>query len=234
MFFQFAANTLRDNVRWCTWGDGKTEARGCDSGGIVLQDGASHNVVKNNTVSGQNGNGIFIKAHGTRCGDDNTIQSNKIIDAVYNAIEFSFCKGNKVIGNEITGSTDAVWLGFSTGTEVRGNVIQNMTNHGIISYNSRDSIVKDNQVINAREGIYFYWDNEYIQDTRFYFLSPSPDQYASRNNLLEGNTLRGNSVAGVHLLNAIQNRIVNNTFTQNGKTIWQEGKSDGNVVENNR
>jgi parallel beta-helix repeat protein len=227
-------NTLRDNVRYCTWGDG-TVGAGCDAAAIILQDGASRNVVKNNTISGQNANGVFIKAHGTRCGDENTIQNNKITDAMYNGIEFSFCKGNKVIGNEVTGSYDAVWFGFSVSTEVRENVIRNMTNHGIISYNSRDSIVKDNQVINAREGIFFYWDDAYTRDPkRFYFLPPSPDQYASRSNLIEGNTLRDNSVAGIHLLNAIQNRIVNNTFTQNGKTIWQEGKSDGNVVENNR
>ncbi len=227
-------NTLRDNVRYCAWGDGIV-ARGCDAAAIILQDGASRNLVKDNTISGQNANGVFIKAHGTRCGDENVIQNNKIVDALYNAIEFSFCKGNHVIGNEMTGSLDAVWFGFSTGTEVRGNVIRDMMNHGIISYNSRESIVKDNQVINAREGIFFYWDDAFTRDTqRFYFLPPSPDQYASRGNLIEGNTLRDNAVVGVRLLNSIQNRIIGNTFVRNGKTIVQEGQTDGNVVEGNR
>jgi parallel beta-helix repeat protein len=220
-------NTLRDNVRYCTWGNG-TVGPGCDAGGIVLQDGASHNVVKNNIVSGQNGNGIFIKAHGLRCGDDNRIENNKITDAMYNAIEFSFCKDNKVIGNEITGSYDAVWFGFSVNTEVRNNVIRNMTNHGIISYNSRGSIVSGNQISNSREGIFFYWDT--WDPKQFYFLPPSPDRYASRNNVIANNTLRDNTVAGIRLSNSIQNRVLNNTFANNARDIWLEGNTEGSVV----
>ncbi len=223
-------NTLRDNVRFCTWGNG-TVGPGCDAAAVILQDGASHNVVKNNAITGQNANGIFIKAHGTRCGDDNTIQSNQIIDAAYNAIEFSFCKDNKVIGNEISGSYDAVWFGFSTNTEIRDNIIRNMNNHGIISYNSRGSAISNNQVINSREGIFFYWDDAYTRDQqRFYFLTPSPDRYASRDNLIEKNSLQNNAVAGIHLSNSIQNRVLNNTFANNGKTVWVEGKNDGNVI----
>ncbi len=223
-------NTLRDNVRYCTWGNG-TVGPGCDAAAVILQDGASHNIVKNNTIAGQNANGIFIKAHGTRCGDDNTIQHNQITDALYNAIEFSFCKDNKVIGNTITGSYDAIWFGFSINTEIRDNVIRNMTNHGIISYNSRGSLVAGNQVSNSREGIYFYWDDAYTRDTqRFYFLTPSPDRYASRDNLIEGNTLRDNAVAAIRLSNSIQNRVLNNIFANNGKTVWVEGKNDGNVI----
>ncbi len=221
-------NTFRDNVRYCTWGDQKSVGPGCDAAAVILQDGASRNVVRDNTITGQNANGVFIKAHGTRCGDDNLIQNNKIVDALYNAIEFSFCKGNKVIGNEMTGSYDAVWFGFSTNTEVRDNIIRNMTNHGIISYNSRDSIVRNNQIINAREGIYFYWDK--WDPKQFAFLPPSPDQYASRNNLIEGNILRDNAVAGVRLNSSIQNRVLNNTFANNGKTVVVEGRNDGNVI----
>lgn len=223
-------NTLKDNVRWCTWGSGVVD-RGCDAAAIILQDGASNNLVKGNNITGQNANGIFIKAHGVRCGDYNRIEGNKIIDAVYNAVEFSFCQGNQVIGNEISGSFDGVWFGFSANTEVRDNIIRNMRNHGIISYNSRDSIVTGNQVINAREGIYFFWDDEYKKDPkRFYFLTPTPDSFASRNNLIEGNTLRDNAVAGIRLTNSVQNRIQNNTFVNNGRNVWVEGKTDGNVI----
>ncbi len=222
-------NTLRDNIRYCVWGNG-TVGRGCDAGGIILQDGSSHNVIRENTVAGENGNGIFIKAHGTRCGDHNRIENNRILDAVYNAIEFSFCQGNQVVGNEITGSYDAVWFGFSANTEVRDNVIRNMTNHGIISYNSHDSIVADNKIINAREGIYFYWDG--WDPKRFYFLTPTPDNYASRDNTITGNALQDNAVAAVHLSNSIENRVVGNTFTNNGRNIWLEGRTNGTVTGN--
>ncbi len=221
-------NTLRDNIRYCVWGDG-TVGRGCDAGGIILQDGSSNNVIRDNTVAGENGNGIFIKAHGVRCGDYNRIENNKIVDAVYNAIEFSFCKGNQIIGNEITGSYDAVWFGFSTNTEVRNNVIRNMTNHGIISYNSHDSVIADNRIINAREGVYFYWNG--WDPKIFYFLTPTPDNYASHDNSITGNLLQDNNVAGVHLSNSIQNRVIGNSFVNNAKNIWLEGKTNGTVTQ---
>ncbi len=221
-------NTARDNVRYCTWGDNQSFGRGCDAGGILLQDGSSHNVIRDNVVTGENGNGIFIKAHGYRCGDDNLIENNKIIDAIYNAVEFSFCKDNKVIGNEMSGSFDAVFFGFATNTEVRGNKINNMRNHGIISWNSRNSIVAENQIANSREGVYFYadtWDRK-----QYSFLPPSPDNYASRDNVISNNLLRQNAQAAIHLSNSIQNRVENNTFSYNERDIWLEGASDGNVI----
>jgi parallel beta-helix repeat protein len=177
-YSEVIGNTMRDNVRSCTWGDNKTVGRGCDAGGIFLQNGSSHNVIRDNVVTGDNGNGIFIKAHGFECGDDNLIQNNKIVGALYNAIEFSFCKDNRIIGNEITNSLDAIFFGFTQNTEIRNNTIRDMRNHGIISWNSRSSIVDSNQVTNSREGIFFYWD---LWDTKqFALLPPSPDKYASR------------------------------------------------------
>lgn len=224
---QVVRNTVRDNIRYCAWGDGAI-GRGCDAGGIILQDGASHNLVSGNVVAGENGNGIFIKAHASRCGDDNEIRGNTITDAVYNAVEFSFCTGNRVIGNTISGSYDAIWFGFSSNVEIRDNVINNMNNHGIISYNSRNSVVENNRVTASREGIFFYWDT--WDPKRFFFLTPTPDNYASRNNVIQNNTLRDNAVAGVHLSNSVQNTIAGNSFTNNGQTIWVEGKNTGNQI----
>lgn len=224
---QVVRNTARDNIRYCAWGDG-TVGRGCDAGGIILQDGASFNVVADNTVVGENGNGIFIKSHASRCGSYNEIRNNTITDAVYNAIEFSFCTGNKVVANTITGSYDAIWFGFSSNTEVRDNVIANMNNHGIIAYNSRDSQVENNRITNSREGIYFYWDT--WDAKRFFFLTPTPDNYASKNNLIQNNSLRDNAVAGVHLTNSSQNRVIGNTFVNNGRAVWTDGKSEGNLI----
>lgn len=224
---EVSANTLRDTVRYCTWGSGVV-GPGCDAAAVMLQDGASHDVVKNNNITGQNANGVFIKAHGVRCGDDNLIQNNTITNAIYNAVEFSFCTGNKIIGNKITGSYDGVWFGFSVNAEVRNNVISNMRNHGISSFNSHGSIIADNQITNAREGILFSWDT--YDPQQLYFLTPSPDNYASRDNAITNNALRDNVVAGIHLLNSIQNHITSNTFANNAKNVWIEGKNDGNVV----
>ncbi len=227
---EVSGNTLKDNVRWCTWGSGVVD-RGCDAGAIMLQDGASHDVVQNNTISGQNGSGIFIKAHDLRCGDDNLIQNNKIGDALYNAIELGFCTGNKVIGNEITGNGSTyvgVSFGFDSNTEVRNNKITGMRNQGINSWDSRNTIIDGNQISTSHEGVLVYWSG--WDPNQFGFLTPSPDHYASRDNTISNNALRGNALAGIHLLNSIQNHITNNTFANNAKNVWVEGKNDGNVV----
>jgi parallel beta-helix repeat protein len=230
-YSQVSNNTVKDNIRYCAWGDG-TVGRGCDAGGIILQDGASHNTVSGNSVLGENGNGVFIKAHASRCGDYNLIDNNTITDAVYNAIEFSFCTGNRVIGNTITGSYDAIWFGFSNKTEVRGNSIKNMNNHGIISYNSRDSIIADNRVINSRDGIYFYWDT--WDPKRFFFLTPTVDNYASRNNTIRDNYLGQNSVAGIHFLNSTDNQLINNSFADNGQNVLTESKGQSSSAGSGR
>ncbi len=224
---EISGNTVRDNIRYCAWGNG-TVGRGCDAGGIILQDGSSHNVVRNNMVAGDNGNGIFIKAHFTRCDDDNLIQSNKILNAVYNGIELGFCTNNRAIGNEITGSMDGILFGFDSNTLIRGNVISNMTNHGISSWNTRNATIDGNQIANSREAVFLYWDR--WDAKQFSFLPSSPDNYASRDNVISNNNLHDNTVAGVHLSNSIQNRVFNNSFANNGRNIWLEGKADGNVI----
>ena len=225
---EVSTNTTRENVRYCKWGNG-TVGRGCDAAGIILQDGASNNVIKENQVLGDNANGIFIKAHGVRCGDNNTIQSNKIIGALYNAIELSFCKGNKIIGNELAGSYDAVYFGFTTNTEVRNNTIRDMRNHGILTWNSRGSIIANNEIINSRTGIEMYWDE--WDPKQYSFLPTSPDKYATRDNLIDSNFIHDNAVVGIRLRDAIYNKIINNTFAGNPKDILADGKTDGNTIQ---
>ncbi|MCX7838621.1 MAG: right-handed parallel beta-helix repeat-containing protein, partial [Anaerolineae bacterium] len=200
----------------------------CDAAGIILQDGSSNNVVRDNQVLGDNANGIFIKAHAMRCGDNNLIENNKILGALYNAIEFSFCRDNKIIGNEMAGSYDAVYFGFTTNTEVRNNLIRDMRNHGIITWNSRGSVIANNEIVNSRVGVYMYWDE--WDPKQFGFLPPSPDKYATRDNVIENNFIHHNAVAGIRLSNAIFTQIRNNIFAGNGKNIVMDGKTDGNVV----
>lgn len=224
---QVIGNVMRDNVRYCKWGSGVV-GRGCDAAGIILQDGSSNNVIRENQVLGDNANGIFIKAHGVRCGDNNLIEKNRIIGALYNAIELSFCRGNRIIGNEMAGSYDAVYFGFTTATEVRDNLIRDMRNHGIITWNSREGVIANNEIVNSRIGIYMYWDE--WDPKQFGFLPPSPDKYATRDNLIENNFIHHNAVAGIRLSNAIFTQILNNTLESNGKNIVMDGKSEGNVI----
>lgn len=227
---KIAENTATDNLRYCTWGNG-TVGPGCDAGGIMLQSGSSKNTIQNNTITGSNGNGIFIKAHGTPCGDGNVIQGNTISGSLYNAIELSFCRDNKIQENRISNSLDGIWLGFAQDNAVVGNQLQDLGNHGIISWNSSDNNISTNTITNSREGLYFY-SSDYDRE-QFFFVQGSPEDHTSRGNCLCDNTLRGNTVAAIHLNNSVKNQITQNRLTGNGINFVMEGNTAGNIIQDN-
>lgn len=220
-----SGNTTTDNVRKCTWGAG-TVGFGCDAGGIVVQDGSSGNLIANNNVNGRNGNGVFIKAHALPCGNNNTIIGNTITSVLYNSVELSFCTGNKVNNNQIHGGLDGVWLGFAHDTEIKGNVITNMSNHGVISLNSHGNMISGNQIISSNEGLYFYSED---YDKGAYSFLP-PGDYRSHSNCLCNNTLQGNNVA-VHLQDSTSNQVTGNTYASNGRIFLIQGNSGGNNLQ---
>lgn len=228
---EIAENNVADNLRYCTWGSGVVGA-GCDAGGIMLQSGSSNNIVRDNVITGSNGNGIFIKAHGTPCGDGNIISGNRITGALYNAIELSFCRDNKIQGNVITNSLDGIWLGFARNNTINaGNELRDLANHGIISWNSSENNVSTNRIINSREGLYFY-SSDYDRE-QFFFVPGAPEDHISRGNCLCDNTLEDNVVAAIHLNNSLKNQITNNRMRRNGVNFWMEGNTAGNIIEDN-
>lgn len=229
-FSEISGNTSSDNLRYCTWGNG-TVGAGCDAGGIMLQSGSSKNIIKNNIISGSNGNGIFIKAHGTPCGDSNVISGNTITGSLYNAIELSFCRDNKIEGNTVSNSLDGIWLGFAEKNALVGNQLRDLANHGIISWNSSDNNVSTNTIVNSREGMYFY-SSDYDRE-QFFFVQGSPEDHTSRGNCICDNRLLSNAVAAIHLNNSLRNQITENRLTNNGVNFVMEGNTAGNIIENN-
>jgi parallel beta-helix repeat protein len=230
-YSEISENSAADNLRYCTWGNG-TVGPGCDAGGIMLQAGSSKNVVRDNKITGGNGNGIFIKAHGTPCGDSNVIQGNTITGALYNAIELSFCQDNKIVGNHISNSLDGIWLGFAMKNEINGgNELRDLGNHGIISWNSRQNNVSSNTIVNSREALYFY-SSDYDRQ-QFFFVQGEPSDHVSTENCLCDNTLLNNAVAAIHLNNSIKNQITDNRLTNNGTNFVMEGNTAGNIIQDN-
>ena len=224
-------NSTADNIRYCTWGNG-TVGPGCDAGGIMLQSGSNKNIVRNNIITGGNGNGIFIKAHGTPCGDGNVIQDNTINGALYNAIELSFCRDNKIQGNHISNSLDGIWLGFAKNNEINaGNELRDLGNHGIISWNSSQNNVSSNTIVNSREGLYFY-SSDYDRQ-QFFFVQGDPSNFVSTENCLCDNHLEANAAAAIHLNNSIKNQITQNKLTNNGVNFVMEGNTAGNIIQDN-
>lgn len=226
---EVSGNTANGNVRYCTWGAGVV-GPGCDAGGITMQDGSSGNHILNNEVGSGNGNGIFIKAHGVPCGNNNVIAGNHIHDIMYNAIELGFCTGNQIIGNNLHNSIDGIWMGFSKGNVIKDNTIANMNNHGIIVLNSLENQVSGNQIINAREGIYFFWEQKNPGD--FWWLDVNA--FPSRNNQIFNNTLRDNAGSGIFLQDSTDNQIHDNVFGNNAKNIKMQGNTNGNDIRDNQ
>ncbi len=226
---EVSGNTTNGNVRYCTWGAGVV-GPGCDAGGITMQDGSSGNHILNNEVGSGNGNGIFIKAHGVPCGNNNIIAGNRIHDIMYNAIELGFCSGNQIVGNNLHNSIDGIWMGFSKGNVIKDNTIANMNNHGIIVLNSLENEVSGNQIINTREGIYFFWEQKNPGD--FWWLDVNA--FPSRNNQIFNNTLRDNAGSGIFLQDSTDNQIHNNIFGNNAKNIKMQGNTNGNDIRDNQ
>lgn len=228
---EISSNTAKDNVRYCTWGNG-TVGAGCDAGGVMLQAGSSFNTIKNNEILSGNGNGIFIKAHDEPCGNSNTLAYNHISNVLYNGIEASFCKDNEIIGNEIDHALDGIWLGFARSTRTHGgNKLHDLNNHGYISWNSQDNVVSDNSFANDREAIYLF-SSDYKQE-EFFFVPGTPSDHIAQGNYFGGNTLTDNSAAAVHFSNAIHNQVRNNTFRNNVKNFLFDGNTTGNIIEDN-
>ncbi len=225
---EISGNVTNDNVRKCTWGAG-TVGFGCDAGGIAIQGGSNGNMVANNQVGGQNGNGIFIKAHAMPCGSNNSIIGNTITSVLYNSVELGFCTGNKINGNLIRDGLDGIWIGFARDSEIRNNTISNMRNHGVISSNSHNILVTGNQIINSNEGIYFYSED---YDRNFFSWLPAGD-YRSHDNCLCANTIQNNGTVGIHLKDSTNNQVTNNNFQGNGRTIVIQGNGDGNNTSGN-
>ncbi len=226
---EVSGNTTNGNVRYCTWGAGVV-GPGCDAGGITMQDGSSGNHILNNEVGSGNGNGIFIKAHGVPCGNNNVIAGNHIHDIMYNAIELGFCTGNQIVGNNLHNSIDGIWMGFSKGNVIKDNTIANMNNHGIIVLNSLENEVSGNQIINTREGIYFFWEQK--NPGEFWWLDVN--QFPSRNNRIFNNTLRDNASSGIFLQDSTDNQVHNNVFANNAKNIKMQGNTNGNDIRDNQ
>ncbi len=105
-----------------------------------------------------------------------------------------------------------------------------MNNHGIIVLNSLENEVSGNQIINTREGIYFFWEQKNPGD--FWWLDVN--QFPSRANVIVNNTLRDNAGSGIFLQDSTDNQVHNNVFANNAKNIRLQGNTNGNDIRDNQ
>jgi parallel beta-helix repeat protein len=228
---EIVGNTVEDNYRWCVLKGGEYDGwpvQGCDAAGILLQDGSSRNVIRHNSILGSNGDGIYIKAPGMRCGDGNAILNNRIVGTMWNSIEAGFCDGITIAGNEVVRSKIGVWISFMEHVEIRENVFRDQEQYGIALKNTNYATVFGNTLSGGSEGILLNADMSAREISGF--LHKPFEIYQSRGSVIQGNRLSDMKRSGIHLLNANGNVLMGNSFRATGRSYWFEGTAKNDQV----
>lgn len=222
-------NTVNDNVRWCTFPgeQGEVVVPGCDSAGVMLQDGSSRNVVRYNSISGQNGDGIFVRNHTGRCGNDNTVVNNDVTGAIWNGLEAGFCDGLTVSGNDFSQSKFGVWISYMDRIILQNNRLAGMEQAGAVIKNSHHALVKNNVFEGSGEGLVLLWD---AADQGRGWTLPHPfSYYRSFANVVTGNSFTQLAASAIHLQDSTANQIAANRFDGVGVPYRLDGDTGSNL-----
>ena len=123
-----------------------------DSAGILLEDGSNHNRITGNSLR-YSGDGFFIRGHHGEPSNDNFITHNDASYSPNNAFEAVFCSGNVFEDNVANYSNYGFWLGYSTGSTVRGNEVRSNRFDGIAIEHGQENIIEGNCIEGNRNGI---------------------------------------------------------------------------------
>ncbi len=161
-------NVLTHNrCDWCVRGYSHgVYARGQDSAGFLVFEQCSDNVFLKNSAT-HSGDGFFLyagnetlKRTGKGGCNGNVVKNNDFSHAVANAIEATFSKGNKFIGNRCDDSNYGVWAGYSYDTVIEGNQFAHNSIAGVaIEHGENNRIVYNTFTGNAR-GVHLWWDDD--------------------------------------------------------------------------
>jgi len=152
---------------WCVRGYSHgVYARGQDSAGILLFEQCSDNVVFRNSAT-HSGDGFFLYAGeetlrktGQGGCNDNLVAYNDFSHAVANAIEATFSRRNRFLGNRCNDSHYGVWAGYSYETLIEGNTIAGNRYAGVAIEHGRDNRIVFNTFHRNRVGIRLWWDED--------------------------------------------------------------------------
>jgi parallel beta-helix repeat protein len=196
---------------------GRTYRRGCDSAALLLRHGSDSNVVVANDLR-YSGDGFFLSGHrpGLDPSNGNLVTRNDATGAYHNAFEATFSWDNSFIDNRADSADYGFWLGFSSGSSVRGNTILGSRTAGIAIEHGSDNDLSGNVIIGGRDGIrlftsggdaesrgYRLYDNLFARLKRGLVLEHTT-QVKVRGNVFDGNEdalvsdadARGAEVAG--------------------------------------
>ena len=128
-----------------------------DSAGILLEDGSHHNRISGNSLR-YSGDGFFIRGSSRRGSsrepsNHNLVSGNDGSYSPNNAFEAVFSSGNVFEDNIANYSNYGFWLGYSTGSTVKGNEIKACRFDGIAIEHGQDNRIEGNRIDGNRNGI---------------------------------------------------------------------------------
>ncbi|HEX6643928.1 MAG TPA: right-handed parallel beta-helix repeat-containing protein, partial [Gemmatimonadales bacterium] len=158
-------NRAHHNVR-C---ESERYRRGCDSAGILLREQSDSNTIADNDLS-RSGDGFFLSGHRplVKPSVGNLVIRNDATGAWHNAFESTFSWGNTFIDNRADSSDYGFWLGYSSGTLVRGNSIVGSRTAGIAIEHGGENALAANVIISGPVGIRLFTRAEQGEPSRGY------------------------------------------------------------------
>ncbi len=208
-------NRASHNIR-CAFG---TWSRGCDSAALLLREESDSNYVAENDLS-HSGDGFFLSGHRPRVrpSQGNIVIRNDGSHARHNAFESTFSWGNAFLENRADSSDYGFWLGYSTGTVVRGNIVVGSRTAGIAVEHGSDNALAANVIIGGGVGIRLF--------------APTAGAEQSRGYAVDDNVL-ANVERGLVLERTTQARVRGNLFDGVGTGLVVDDVSAGAVVTGN-
>jgi parallel beta-helix repeat protein len=190
---------LNNHADWDVRCEGRSYSAGCDSAGILLMEGSSHNRIIGNTFT-YSGDGFFLSKSPTGApSDGNYVAFNDGSASPHNSFEAVFTVGNQFYHNLANHSDYGFWLSFSRDSAVIDNHIEGSKRDGIAIEHGERNLFARNQIrSNGAAGIHLFQN------------APVPDP--SRNYVLLQNALEANRI-GVLINRTEDVTITDNTFS---------------------
>jgi len=222
-------NVLAHNrCDWCVRGYSHgVYARGQDSAGFLVFEQCHQNVFVKNSAT-HSGDGFFLYAgHETlkRTGkggcNGNLVKNNDFSHAVANAIEATFSRDNRFVGNRCDDSRYGIWAGYSHDTVIEGNRIGRNDVAGVAIEHGEDNRIVYNIFSGNREAIRLWWDDDEELLASAFARRRACD---SRGYLVALNSFDGDGVA-VRLDRTVDVRLLGNHFENVGAVLHATGSA---------
>ena len=209
-------NAAHHNVR-C---ESESYRRGCDSAGILLRESSDSNFIADNDIS-WSGDGFFLSGHRPYVTPSigNIVVRNDASHSYHNAFESTFSWGNTFLRNRADSSDYGFWLGYSSGTTVRGNTILGTRSAAIAIEHGADNVIAGNTIVGGQLGVRL-------------FAPRAGEESPSRDTRIDDNTFARLGQAIV-ISNTSGSRIRGNMFDGVGEALVVDSASSDVVLSGN-